>query len=184
MLPLKLPGFKMAKREAAVVSVNRVDRETVILVKPNHSASWRQNLWLLGALAVPSLGAGIAFALVGAWPILPFAGIELTALGGALYWVNWKLEYRHVIRFTDNSVVIDKGYFMPKRSWQFLRREAALRVSPETHPWQGPVLSVHDRQSETRVGEFLNREESLQLLHLLKQQLRVGTHSGTDTFRA
>jgi uncharacterized membrane protein len=174
----------MAKREATVVVLNRVDRETVILVKPNHSSSWRQNLWLLGALAVPSLGAGIAFALAGAWPILPFAGMELAALGGALYWVNWKLEYRHVIRFTDNSVVIDKGYFIPKRSWQFLRREAALRVSPEAHPWQGPVLSVHDRQSETRVGEFLNREESLQLLNLLKQQLRVGTHSDTDTFRA
>ena len=111
-----------------MVSVNRAGSETVILIKPNHSASWRQNLWLLAALAVPSLGAGVAFALLGAWPILPFASIELVALGGALYWVNWKLEYRHVIRFTNGSVVIDKGYFIPKRSWHFLREEAALRL--------------------------------------------------------
>ena len=167
-----------------MVSVNRAGPETVILIKPNHSASWRQNLWLLAALAVPSLGAGVAFALVGAWPILPFASIELVALGGALYWVNWKLEYRHVIRFTDGSVVIDKGYFIPKRSWHFLREEAALRISTETHPWQGPKLSVHDQQTETRVGDFLNRDETLELLNLLKQQLSVRTHSGTDTFRA
>ena len=165
-------------------SVNRAGPETVILIKPNHSASWRQNLWLLAALAVPSLGAGVAFALLGAWPILPFASIELVALGGALYWVNWKLEYRHVIRFTDGSVVIDKGYFIPKRSWHFLREEAALRISTETHPWQGPKLSVHDQQTETRVGDFLNRDETLELLNLLKQQLSVRTHSGTDTFRA
>lgn len=167
-----------------MVSINRAAGETVILIRPNHSASWRQNLWLLAALAVPSLGAGIAFALAGAWPILPLAGIELAALGSALYWVNWKLEYRHVIRFTDSSVVIDKGFFIPRRSWQFLRAEAALRISPETHPWQGPELSVHDRLSETRVGEFLNREETLELLNLLKQQLSVRTYSGTHTFRA
>ena len=167
-----------------MVSVNRAGPETVILIKPNHSASWRQNLWLLAALAVPSLGAGVAFALLGAWPILPFASIELVALGGALYWVNWKLEYQHVIRFTDGSVVIDKGYFIPKRSWHFLREEAALRISTETHPWQGPELSVHDQQTEIRVGDFLNRDETLELLNLLKQQLSVRTHSGSDTFRA
>ena len=167
-----------------MVSVNRAGPETVILIKPNHSASWRQNLWLLAALAVPSLGAGVAFALLGAWPILPFASIELVALGGALYWVNWKLEYRHVIRFTDESVVIEKGYFIPKRSWHFLREEAALRISTEAHPWQGPELSVHDQQTETRVGDFLNRDETLELLNVLKQQLSVRTHSGNDTFRA
>jgi uncharacterized membrane protein len=170
--------------EANVVSVNCNNRETIILVKPNHSASWRHNLWVLAALAVPSLGAGIVFAVAGAWPILPFAGIELAALGTALYWVNWKLEYRHVIRFTDSNVLIDKGYFVPKRSWQFVRKETAIRVSPETHPWQGPEVSVHDRLSETRVGDFLNREETLELLGLLKQQLNVRTHSGTDTFKA
>ena len=102
-----------------MVSMDQVDGEKVIIAKPNHSSSWRHNLWLLGALAVPSLGAGIAFALLGAWPILPLAGLELTALGGALYWVNWKLEYRHVIRLTEDLITVDKGYFVPKRRWCF-----------------------------------------------------------------
>ena len=87
--------------ESAVVSLDELDGEKVIVAKPNHSSTWRQNLWLLAALAVPSLGAGIGFALMGAWPILPLAGLELSVLAGALYWVNWKLEYRHVIRLTD-----------------------------------------------------------------------------------
>ena len=47
--------------EITVVSLNQAGPEKVIVVKPNHSATWRQNLWLLAALAVPSLGAGIAF---------------------------------------------------------------------------------------------------------------------------
>ena len=170
--------------ESDVVLVNQAGQEKVIVVKPNHSATWRHNLWLLGALAVPSLGAGIAFALLGAWPILPLAGLELTALASALYWVNWKLEYRHVIRLTDELITIDKGYFVPKRSWRFAREESALRVVPETHHWQGPELSVHDRLSETRIGDFLNREETLQLLSLLRAELRIRTHSSDSSIKA
>ena len=36
---------------------------------------------------------------------------------------------------------------------------------------------MHDRLSETRIGDFLNREETLELLSLLRQELRIGTHS-------
>ena len=56
--------------ESDVVLVNQAGQEKVIVVKPNHSATWRHNLWLLVALAVPSLGAGIAFALLGAFGLL------------------------------------------------------------------------------------------------------------------
>ena len=167
-----------------MVSMEQVDGEKVIIAKPNHSSSWRHNLWLLGALAVPSLGAGIGFALLGAWPILPLAGLELTALGGALYWVNWKLEYRHVIRLTEDLITVDKGYFVPKRRWCFERQQSALRVVPEPHHWQGPELSVHDRLSETRVGDFLSREETLELLNLLRQELRIRTHSSDSSLKA
>ena len=170
--------------ESDVVLVNQAGQEKVIVVKPNHSATWRHNLWLLGALAIPSLGAGIGFALAGAWPILPLAGIELAALGGALYWVNWKLEYRHVIRLTDELITVDKGYFVPKRSWQFTRAQSALRVVPEPHHWQGPALSVHDKLSETRIGDFLNRDETLELLGLLRSELRIRTHSRDSALKA
>ena len=167
-----------------MVSMDQVGGEKVIIAKPNHSSSWRHNLWLLGALAVPSLGAGIVFALMGAWPILPLAGLELAALGSALYWVNWKLEYRHVIRLNEDFITVDKGYFVPKRSWQFERHQSALRVVPEPYHWQGPALSLHDRLSETRIGDFLNREETLELLSLLREDLRIRTHSSDSSLKA
>lgn len=160
-----------------MVTFDQTAQDTVILAKPNHSASWHHNLWVVAAIAVPSLTAGIVFAILGAWPILPLIGIELVALGLALYIVNWRLEYRHVIRVNGVRVQVDKGYFAPKWSWHFDRADAAIRVTPETNPWQGPRLSVHDRHNEIPVGGFLNREDSLQLLSLLRQQLTVRTHS-------
>ena len=38
---------------------------------------------MLGLLAVVTLSIGIGFAAMGAWLILPFAGLEVLALGAA-----------------------------------------------------------------------------------------------------
>jgi uncharacterized membrane protein len=149
----------------------------MIVAKPNHSSTWRNNLLALLAISVPSLGAAIGFALLGAWPILPFAGLELLALGSALYYVNWKLQYRHVITLSEDSVRIDKGFYLPKQTWMFKRHSTGLAVTPERHPWDGPDLALHDRQERVSLGEFLNRDDSLKLLDLLKREIRVGTHS-------
>jgi uncharacterized membrane protein len=37
------------------------------------------------AVAAASLGIAVAFALAGAWPVLPFAGLELAALGWGIH---------------------------------------------------------------------------------------------------
>tara|TARA_R110002110_G_scaffold91264_2_gene237476 strand:+ start:97055 stop:97525 length:471 start_codon:yes stop_codon:yes gene_type:complete len=152
----------------------------MIVAHPNRSSSWRANLWVLLALAVPSLGAAIGFALMGAWPILPFAGLELLCLGAALYYVNWKLQYRHVIIFTDSSVRIDKGFYAPRQTWHFQRAAAGLAITPEKHPWEGPLLSVQAQQQSVSLGEFLNRDDSLKLMALLRKELRVASHSAVS----
>jgi len=149
----------------------------MIIAKPNCSASWRSNQLVLAALAVPSLGIATGFALLGAWPILPFAGLELLAVGSALYYVNWKLQYRHVITLSDDSVCIDKGFYAPKQSWKFPRQATGLAITPERHPWEGPELSLQGAGESVSVGEFLNRDDSLKLAALLRQEIRVGSHS-------
>ena len=121
--------------------------------------------------------AAIGFTALGAWPILPFAGAELGALGGALYYVNWKLQYRHVITLDDQQIKIDKGHYAPKRTWKLPREESALAITPEQHPWDGPTLAVHSREHHVVVGEFLSREDSLALMALLRQELSTRTHS-------
>ena len=148
-----------------------------IIAKPNHSSTWRGNLYALLAISVPSLGAAIGFTLLGAWPILPFAGLELMALGCALYYVNWKLQYRHVITVSDDDVRIEKGFYHPKQSWEFPRQRAGLRITPQHHPLDGPELSLHDRSESVSIGEFLTRDDTMELVSLLRAELRVDSHS-------
>ena len=164
-----------------MVTISRTASHLTIVASPNRSSSWHANVLVLLALALPSLTIAGGFALLGAWPILPLAGLELLAVGSALYYVNWKLQYRHVITFGKDSVRIDKGYHAPLQSWQFERQGTGLAVTPERHPWEGPALAVHDRSGSVRLGEFLNREDRLKLLALLRRELRVGTYSAAGT---
>ncbi|MCB1694710.1 MAG: DUF2244 domain-containing protein [Halioglobus sp.] len=160
-----------------MITSTRTAARLMIIARPNCSASWRSNLLVLLALAVPSLGAATGFALRGAWPILPLAGLELLALGSALYYVNWKLQYRHVITLSDDSVCIDKGFYAPTQSWQFPRQSTGLAIIPERHPWEGPELSLQGTGESVSIGEFLNRDDSLELAALLRREIRVGSHS-------
>lgn len=167
-----------------MVSSRRHDDALIIVAKPNHSSTWRNNKLALLAISVPSLGAAIGFTALGAWPILPFAGAELAALAATLYYVNWKLEYRHVITLSDDSVRIDKGHYAPKRCWEFSRQQAALAVTPERHPWEGPGLVVHGDQETVVIGDFLNRDDCLSLLALLRKELQLRTHSSRTKLQA
>ncbi len=160
-----------------MVTSTRRGKSLMIVAQPNCSASWRSNQLVLLALAVPSLTIATAFALLGAWPILPFAGLELMALGAALYYVNWKLQYRHVITLSDEAVRIEKGHYVPKRSWQFTRQGTGLAITPEAHPWEGPGLAVHDNRESVTVGDFLSRDECLELANLLRSEIHVRSHS-------
>ena len=158
-----------------MVNSTRHGSRLEIIARPNQSASWRTNLWVLVGLAVPSLGAAIGFALLGAWPILPLAGLELAALGAALYYVNWKLQYRQVITVNETSVQVVEGYLAPRQSHRFTRQKAALSVTSEEHPWEGPRLALYDPNGSVEVGDFLGREDALKLQSLLESEIAVRT---------
>ena len=160
-----------------MVSSARTATQLMIIARPDQSATWRTNVLLLLALAVPVLAIAAFFAILGAWLILPFAGLELLALGAALYHVNWKQQYRHVITLSEDTVCVDKGYYAPRQRWRFPRQGTGLTITAQQHTWYGPELKVHDRNESVTLGEFLNREDSLKLIELLQQEIRVRAHS-------
>ena len=156
-----------------MITSQRAGAQLRIVARPDQSATWRSNKLVLLALAIPSLGAALGFALAGAWPILPLAGLELTALGIALYVVNRKLQYRQVITLDGDTVTVEEGFNCPAQCWHFQRRATGLSVVPETHPWESPELTLHDRCDCVHLGEFLGRKDTLKLLELLRAEIGV-----------
>lgn len=82
---------------------------TRLVIRPNASLTPRQAAGFMAAVAVPGLGIAVVFAAQGFWPIFPFAGLELSALGAAL-WVSLRRNrYREVLRFEGGQLVAEFG---------------------------------------------------------------------------
>jgi uncharacterized membrane protein len=71
----------------------------VLTVKRNCSISPQALIWLLAIVAAVSFAIGIGFAMFGAWPILPFVGLEIAALTAAFY-----INGRHATDFERISL--------------------------------------------------------------------------------
>jgi uncharacterized membrane protein len=145
-------------------------QQHIVLVRPNQSATWELNLRIIIALGTWSMLLAISFSLYGAWLILPFAGLEILALFAALYFVCRKLSLKQVIRIDADTVTIEKGFYYPIVRWRFAREHTRLVVQAQTHPWDAIALRVFSSEGDEAVelGEFLNREESQQLLDILR----------------
>lgn len=125
-------SFELAKLFGNVrfMSVRELaeDESLVIFSQRQNSSSRRERLLVFGSLAVFTLLVAVGFGLSGAWPVVPFAGLECVALFLAYRWLQrhdgdcesvlvdgddlvvvsqsgGKLEYGRVSRFWAQVVV-------------------------------------------------------------------------------
>ena len=82
---------------------------TRLVIGPNASLSEAQAWGFLGLMTLVGLGIAAMFAVRGYWPILPFAGLELVALGAALWVTQRRNRYREVLSFTESAIRIEFG---------------------------------------------------------------------------
>lgn len=151
-----------------MVSVTYSEIAIRLILQPNQSLSWRGNQYLLLCLTVWLLGFAILFATAGMWMVLPFIGLELLALAGALYYVSWKLSHRELIEISPQQVIIMRGRQRPQHHLEFPRQELIVHVTLPDHPWDSPVIELTARhRPSVRLGEFLNRDDCQRLLRVL-----------------
>jgi uncharacterized membrane protein len=161
-----------------LVPIENSATESLLIVRPNRSASWRGNKFFIIAFSLWIGLIGCVFAAIGLWPILPFAGLEISALAGAMYYVCWKLQQRHVLRFRDGGLTLEKGFYYPRLTWHFARDAVSLSVEVQSHPWDPLKIVLCSREEQIPPGNFLNNDDSRKLLSLLKEQgLNVRNYS-------
>lgn len=153
-------------------------RTRVLVLCPNRSMSWRENCWLIAALGGFTMVIALFWAVVGAWVVIPFAGLEIAALAAGLYYVSWKLHYRQVVRIAEASLSVEEGHNFPQKCWQLDRARAALAIEAAEHPWDAARVVLYDQRQQVVLGEFLAREECEEMVASLKAAgLRVRSDS-------
>jgi len=139
---------------------------------PSRSFSGRGMRWLclllLPAAAVPA----VIFALLGAWPVLPFIGLEVALV----LWLV-ALHRRWTAAQVEEVVLTGAGLRVRATDGRGGSEEVVLepywaRVRLEERPGAAPSLTLSARGRRVEVGRFLPPEQKAQLAQALADALR------------
>jgi len=128
-------------------------------IAPNCSLTVRGAVGFFASLCSLSLAIAGLLTILGYWPILPFAGLEMVLLAWALKSSLGRRRDRQSIIVSERDVLVESRcgsrcvQVVFPRHWA----QVKLRRSPSRlHPSR-LVIESHGRQCE--VGEFLTEEE-------------------------
>jgi len=138
-----------------------------VMLRRNCSMSPRGLLLAFVLLAALSLAIASAFAALGAWLILPFAGLEMLVL----YWA-FRIIERHardyeLIEIDGNQVRVERFESGSTSSEAFSRYWARVVVSRD-----GSRLALRSHGRELEIGRVLSDAQRLQLARALERRLR------------
>jgi len=141
------------------------------MLQPDRSLSWQGNLRFLGLFSMILLSIACWFAWLGAWLVLPFAGLELIALGFALYLVSIRGLDKETISIKGDMLEICKGRWKIESTTCLQRHWAKVELEPAQHEWYPVRLMIRSHGKGTEIGSFLGVAEKEQLARKLKRSV-------------
>lgn len=140
-----------------------------IELKPYRSLGPRGFAILIGFVALGNLGAGLAFWLLGAWPVLLFCGLDLL-----LVWLAFKFSYRQqrareFIRLDDTTLEVRRVDLQGRETvWRL--QPYWLRIECDAED-ESAVLRVWSHGRALTLGAFLSPDERRLLADGLREAL-------------
>jgi len=155
---------------------SRPDR-LLILLRPNRSLS-RRGGWLLfgvisGFLAIIAVG----FSLLGAWMILPFAGLEVVLVGAVTVWIARHHDDREWIVLEPTRVRIARRQGNREEKFEFQRYWTRVRMERRHRRSQPTRLSIGSHGRFVEVGAQVEEKTREALARELKGALRASESS-------
>jgi uncharacterized membrane protein len=139
----------------------------VYTARRNNSLSSSGRLVVFGFILAVSVGiAALLSVALGAWPILPFAGIEMIALYAAFRYIDHHANDYERITIKGNSVEIEVRDGRHTTHIELDRYWAQVE-----HDRDGSVL-VRSRGREVALGRHLRHEQRGEFARELKRELR------------
>jgi len=139
----------------------------LVVLSPNKSMTWETNKKILLVMFFVSMIIGLAFTYVGAWMVLPFAGLEILLVGAGMYYVCWTLNFKQTISIQAESFVVQKGVYYPKHEWRWQTSQTRLIKQASNYRLGTPNLFLKNLNQTIEIGEFLNRADKKTLLESL-----------------
>lgn len=147
-----------------------------IIARPNNSLSVDDSVKLLAALAGIALVVALGFFHIGAWLVLPFAGLEIMAFAYAFHTVYLHADDFESITIENDRVVVEKRNVKEITTTVFQRYWAQVNVRDVamikgSNGKCGLFISSHGNEVEFG-RNFINDEQRSQLARDLRQKLK------------
>ena len=147
-----------------------------IIARPNNSLSVDDSVKLLAALAGIALVVALGFLHIGAWLVLPFAGLEIMAFAYAFHTVYLHADDFESITIENDRVVVEKRNVKEVTTTVFQRYWAQVNVRDVamikgSNGKCGLFISSHGNEVEFG-RNFINDEQRSQLARDLRQKLK------------
>lgn len=143
-----------------------------VVIRPNCSLTWRAVLVVFGGISLVSIAIALGFLLLGYWLILPFAGLELVALGAALYIAARKAAVREVISIRGSEVAVQKGRRRPEQTHTFPRGWVLIELLRPLRRGYPTRLFIRSHGREVEIGGCLVEAERCRLAEDLRRWVR------------
>lgn len=137
-----------------------------LVARRNNSLSSTGRLVVFALIFVVSIGIAVAFAVVGAWLILPFAGLEMLVLFLAFHYVERHAADYERIEIVGDTVRIEWCNAGSTHGRTLNRHWARVVVSGD-----GSRLALRSHGRELEIGRYMNTEQRMDLAHSLKRRL-------------
>jgi len=135
------------------------------------SLSARQFGFAVAALAAVSLMVAVVFSALGAWMILPFAGLEAAGLFWAYRWVERHAQDSESLVIRGHAVTLAVRVAAQTRQYEFNRAWAKLVVEARSGYRQDVRLALRSHGHEVEVGRYLDGGGRQRLAQELRSRL-------------
>jgi uncharacterized membrane protein len=148
-----------------------------ILVLPNRSLT-RAGLFMAAGLCVTMLVPALLYAaLIGAWPMLPFLGLEILVVGGAFLQLHWHHDDCEEIVIGDEQVVVRRQHGRQRESLSFPRYWVQLVMEPGDLPRRSPRLWLRSHGHREELSRDASAATRQALAWTLTHELGIPTAS-------
>ncbi|SMH55618.1 DUF2244 domain-containing protein [Azospirillum agricola] len=127
---------------------------------------------LMGVVILLNLMVAGVFAANGAWPVIPFCGLDVLVL-----WLAFRVNYRAArqyerVRLTEAELTVQRVHWKaPERRWRF--HPHWLRVSHDERSAEGRQVTLSSHGQSVGVGAFLSPAERTAFARALDEALRA-----------
>ena len=136
------------------------------IARPNRSLTPAVRRGLIGLILAANTLIGLGFWLAGAWPVLPFAGLELLLLFVALRALARRDAAFESIRLEGDRLTVTRH--LPEGESCDRFHAGWARVSLEGEPPDVPLVCIRSHGRRARVGVLMTPAQR----HLLAMDLR------------